>query len=349
MVAASRARLVGRPFVHPAFDYLLIGGGLSLVVTLVVAAGTRGAAVIGPATLAYVVLATNAAHFASSTVRLYAKPGSFREWPFLTMAFPLVALGLLTVCMFEAERLGPHLQSLYLTWSPYHYAAQAYGIAVLYAMRSGCRLATSHKRLLWWVAMLPFAYNALTAPEVGIHWLLPSAWLAAPGVPGALATLSRGLEAVAIVAPLALFVLVWRSASGPLPLVSLLAIVTNGVWFFVLAPLDAFVWATVFHGVQYLAIVLVFHVRDQMARPERRHGVAYHVAWFYGTSLLLGYGLFNCLPLAYVAVGFGHIEAVLLVVAAINVHHFLVDAYIWRLKKDAGNRRVVESGLPVPA
>ncbi len=73
------------------------------------------------------------------------------------------------------------------------------------------------------------------------------------------------------------------------------------------------------------------------------------MAWFYVVCLLLGYGLFNSLPLAYVVVGFGPVEAVLLVAAAINIHHFVVDAYIWRLKKDAGNRRVVEVGLPVPA
>jgi hypothetical protein len=345
----TRARLVGRPFVHPLFDYLLIGGGLSLAVTLVVALRAHGTELIGPLTLAYVVLATNAAHFASSTVRLYAKPGSFREWPFLTMAFPLVALVLLTTCMSAAGRLGPHLQSLYLTWSPYHYAAQAYGIAVVYAVRSGCRLAPGDKRLLWWVAVLPFGYNVLTAPEVGIHWLAPSTWLAAPGVRVALATIATVLQVAAIFAPLALFAKVWRAPSGPLPLVSLLAVVTNGVWFFVLAPRDAFVWATVFHGVQYLAIVLVFHVRDRLARPGNRHGPAYHAAWFYGTSVLLAYGLFNCLPLAYVAAGYGRVEAVLLVVAAINIHHFVVDAYIWRLKRDAGNRRVVESGLPVPA
>ena len=349
MPVGTGGQLVGRPFVHPVFDYLLIGGGLSLAVTLAVALHARGAALVGLETLAYVVLATNAAHFASSTVRLYAKPGSFHEWPFLTMAFPLVALAVLTLCMFQAGRLGPHLQSLYLTWSPYHYAAQAYGIAVVYAMRSGCRLGTGDKRLLWWVAMLPFAYNLLTAPEVGFHWLLPAAVVEAAGVRETLAWVARLLEVVAVIAPFVLFVKLWRSPSGPLPLVALLAVVTNGVWFFVLAPRDAFVWATVFHGIQYLAIVLVFHVRDQLARPDNRHGWPYHVVWFYGASLLLGYGLFNCLPLAYVAAGFGRVEAVLLVVAAINVHHFLVDAYIWRLKKDAGNRRVVESGVPVPA
>ena len=48
-----------------------------------------------------------------------------------------------------------------------------------------------------------------------------------------------------------------------MPLISLLTVVTNGVWFFVLAPLDAFVYATIFHGIQYIAIVIVFLASEQ--------------------------------------------------------------------------------------
>jgi len=59
--------------------------------------------------------------------------------------------------------------------------------------------------------------------------------------------------------------------------------------------------------------------------------------------LLLGYSLFNVFPLAYIFAGFGRVESVLLVVAVINLHHFIVDGYIWRLKKSDSNRQVVDS------
>ena len=336
-------------FVHPVLDYALIGGGLSLVATAIVVARPDAFGISAAAAFPFLVLASNAAHFAASTVRLYTKPGSFQAWPFLTLAFPIVALGVLTVCMFEAGSLGPHLQSLYLTWSPYHYAAQAYGLAVMYSYRSGCRIAETDKRLLWWVAMLPFFYNALTAPGVGLRWLAPDAFLEQASVRQGLPVLAAVLSFLAIAAPLVLYGKIWRGKSGPMPLFSLLAVVSNGIWFLVLAPLDAFVYATIFHGIQYLAIVIVFHVKDQLARPDNRRGAAYHVLWFYGASLVLAYALFNCLPLAFVASGFGRLESVLLVVAAINIHHFIVDAFIWRLRKDTSNRRVIEAGLPVEA
>jgi len=342
-------RLWGRSFVNPLFDYLLIGGGLSLVCVILLLVEGGQLSWIRPSLLPVIILASTASHFAASTVRLYTKPGAFRALPFLTMGFPLTAIAVLTVCMFFAQQLGPHMQSLYLTWSPYHYAAQAYGLAVMYSYRSGCALQLSHKRMLRWISLLPFFYNFLTAPDVGLRWLAPDGWLQAAGMKTALVGVHYTLWTLAFAAPVWLFIKIWRETNGPLPLISLLTVITNGVWFFALPPLDAFVYATIFHGIQYLAITIIFHLRDQLARDGNRHGRTYHVAWFYGASLLLGYGLFNCLPQAYIWSGFGQVESVLLVVAAINLHHFIVDGYIWKLGRGDSNRRVVESDLPAVA
>jgi hypothetical protein len=133
-----------------------------------------------------------------------------------------------------------------------------------------------------------------------------------------------------------------------LPIISILMLVANAAWWCLL-PDQAFVWATIFHGIQYMAIVTIFHVKDQMALPGNLRGAWYHVAWFYGVCLALGYGLFSCLPWGFVAMGFGMVESVLLTVAAINIHHFIVDAYIWRLKRGDGNRNIVDSGLATAA
>ena len=341
------AALVGRTFGPPWFDYLLIGGGASLLFTVAVVLTRDGTGpVLGHAALPWFLLLVNAAHFAASTVRLYAKPGSVRALPFLTLAFPLVALLVLTVCIAEPARLGRHFQSLYLTWSPYHYAAQAYGLAVMYSYRSGCKLAAADKKLLWWAAMFAFLYNFATAPEVGVSWLLPQSVRSL----GAFAALRAGagtlLWALAVAAPLGVWLKVRRAPSGPMPLIALLTVVANGVWFLVLGPLDAFVWATVFHGVQYLAIATIFHVKDRSGLVGNRHGPLYHTLWFYGASVLLAYALFNLLPLGFVAAGFGKVESMLMVVAAINVHHFVVDAYIWRLKQGDRNRSIVDAGAP---
>ena len=338
---------IGRSFVHPVFDYLLIGGGLSLIVIPITRANLGDQVMMSYALLPWFILLSNSAHFAASTVRLYTKPGTRQALPFLTMAFPLVTIGVLTLCMFFADLAGPYLQALYLTWSPFHYAAQAYGIAVMYSYRSGCELTLGNKKLLWWIAVIPFVRVLLQSTDKHfLWWFMPDA-TAIADAPWSqsfefAATVLGGL---ALLLPWVVYIWVWKSQGKPMPLISLLAVVANGIWFIVFSHYDAYILATIFHGLQYLAIATVFHLRDQAARPDNRRGPLYHAVWFYAVSLLLGYGLFNCWPQAYMWFGFGTAESVLLVIAVINIHHFIVDAYIWKLKPGDSNRQVVASAV----
>ena len=170
----ARRSLWGRGFVHPLFDVMVIGGGLSLLVCGVLLMLPPASETWAKRQLPFLLLFSNSAHFAASTVRLYTKPGSYRALPFLTLLFPVVSLAALTLAMAFPTWLGNNLNSLYLTWSPYHYAAQAYGLAVMYSFRSGCMLGALDKKLLWWVSMLPFLNAFLTTTaDSGLAWLLP--------------------------------------------------------------------------------------------------------------------------------------------------------------------------------
>jgi hypothetical protein len=60
---------MGRSFVHPWFDALFIGGGLSIVVIPALSAGVWSV-VSTSLPMAVLLLVANSAHFASSTVRL---------------------------------------------------------------------------------------------------------------------------------------------------------------------------------------------------------------------------------------------------------------------------------------
>ena len=335
--------LLGRCFVHPLFDYLLIGGGLSLLVIPIARATMGDRVMMSYSMLPWFILFSNSAHFAASTVRLYTKPGTRSALPFLTMAFPLVTIAILTSCMFFADLAGPYLQAIYLSWSPFHYAAQAYGIAVMYCYRSGCTLTPENKRLLWWIAVIPFIRVLLQSTDKHfLWWFMPDATAIAEAPwANSFGLLAAALGVLAIVLPFFVYFRVRKTQGQPMPLISLLAVVTNGIWFVTFSHYDAYIWATVFHGVQYLAIATVFHIKDQVARPENTRGPMYHAIAFYALSLLLGYGLFNCWPQAYMLFGFGPAESVLLVIAVVNIHHFIVDAYIWKLKPGDSNRQVV--------
>src|SRR6185436_3988978 len=173
---------VGRTFLHPAFDYLVIGGGLSLVVVAVLVWGgpTLAAAAVLP--MPVFLMTTNLAHFASSTVRLYTKPGACQALPFVTMGLPLAALLVLSLAIAFADSLGPHLQNLYLTWSPYHYAAQAYGLSVMYSYRSGAALPDADKGLVRAACLAPFLFAFFKGPSAGVEWFAPASVLSLPAV-----------------------------------------------------------------------------------------------------------------------------------------------------------------------
>ena len=338
-------RFVGRSFVHPLFDYMLIGGGLSLTLVPFVYAVYGSKAVVSWEMLPWFILLSNSAHFAASTIRLYTKPGTRQALPFLTMAVPILSIVVLTLCILFADETGRYLTTLYLMWSPFHYAAQAYGLAVMYSYRSGCMLSPLDKKLLWWISLFPFFFVVFQMGEVElIRGLMPSQFLATKiSMTPAIAPIVTFLGILSLALPVLLYAKVWRMGnSGPMPTISLLLLMTNAIWWIAFRGYNAFVFATIFHGVQYLAIVIIFHVKDQCANPDNKRGPLYHTLWFYGACILLGYGLFNCWPRAYMLAGFGPAESVLLVVAVINIHHFIVDAYIWKLGPSDTNRRILQ-------
>jgi hypothetical protein len=333
---------LGRTFVGPVFDTLWVGGGITLPAAVWLLADGRAAGEILGRSLPLLVLLVNQAHFAASSLRLYTKPGAVEAHPFLAQALPLLTLAALSLCILWSAELGRHLWALAMTWSPYHYSAQAFGLASMYCYRSGFALGSFERSLLRWTCLMPFFRSLLggAASGLGLGWLLPPRLLGEPAVATAVVLGVGVLDLLVFAMPALFFAAASRRApppagggGPPLPLLALFPVLANGLWFVLFDGLDAFVWATVFHGVQYLALVSIFHAREGRGAPGRRAALA-RVAAFYAGCVGLGYTLFQCLPAAYEIAGFGMVESAFLVVAAINVHHFVVDAYIWRLRRD---------------
>ena len=204
-----RALPLGRMFVSPVFDFLLIGGGLSLCIGAIAwAGGLRLTQDHVPA----ILLLGNFAHFAASTVRLYVTPGATRRWPMLTLGFPLACLLVFTAVLALADWLVRYVFAVFLVWSPYHYAAQAYGLSMMYAYRSDCSLSDGDKRLVRLVCLAPFVW-ALLRPQGGIGVTLKHLGVVAPlPLEHLRVGVSMGLSAVALAAPLVLFVLLRAAA-----------------------------------------------------------------------------------------------------------------------------------------
>lgn len=325
------AALVGRMFVNPLVDYLFVGAGLSLPIFAALYF-VPSMNTIEDEVPYGLFLAVNGAHFAASTVRLYTKPGARQQYPFLSWILPMLCLAVVGVGL-NWPRVGGHLTALYFTWSPFHYAAQTYGLAVMYAMRSGAKLGTRDKAQIWWVCMLPFIYSFFTTPTGGLFWFVPRGVLSNAVASGVYQAIVAVLVVAVLLLPVSLFWQLRRMRGRHVPLISLLLQVTNGIWWLGSDYLNAWFWTAIFHSIQYLVIVTVHHVNEQVTdrpsggrlRPAILHGTA-----FYGFSLVVGVLLFLGAPGIYAAMGFNGLESYALMTVVINLHHFIVDGFIWR-------------------
>ena len=324
---------LGRAFVHPAFDLLFIAGGLSLVFGAAVY-GT-GFRITGDANLASVLLFANFAHFAASTVRLYSKPGVVAALPrALTLWLPIVTVALFTGVLLGAGWLVRYIFAVFVIWSPYHYSAQTYGLSVMYAMRSGCALSDGQRRALWLACLVPFFWSLLR-PDAGLAWVLHGlGFHSVPTFESLRWGASGLLSAAALATPVVVIARLKLRDGVTLPVISVLTVMTNAIWWTLFEYVHAMWWAAIFHGIQYLSIVTIFHVRERTGTRVNSYGPLYHATVFYGACVMLAYVLFVLWPDAYTAVGFDGMLTAQLTVAVINIHHFIVDAYIWRLRKD---------------
>jgi hypothetical protein len=294
----------------------------------------------------------NGAHFAASTVRLYTKPGARRDFPFLSYGFPLLCLGAVWAGLYWPT-LGTHLSHLYFTWSPYHYAAQTYGLAVMYAMRSGARLDQRDKTQIWWVCLLPFLYALITSKEGGLAWFVSRETLAS--IPALWMLYRSALAAVTIgvfLLPLSLFWQLHRMRGRNVPLITLVLQVTNGVWWLGTDYLNGWWWTAMFHSIQYLIIAVVRHIHEQTTRADgkaSRQGAFALGATFYGVSFVLGVFLFFVVPLAYVPLGFDATKSFTMMMIIINLHHFIVDGFVWRANAPGGRPSAPPRLQTVPA
>jgi hypothetical protein len=221
---------------------------------------------------------------------------------------------------------------------------------MIYWYRSGTPPEDGDRRLLRVACLAPFLYLFIKGPEAGLEWIAPLSLLEAPVVAPVRGALVQMLATAALVLPVIVFARSFRQGRA-LPLISVIAMLANAVWWTTRDVVASFAWIALFHGLQYLPIVTAFHVKERLREPGNTRGWLYHAAWFYGTCLLVAYCLFSAWPYAFVAVGFGMAESVLLVLATINIHHFIVDAYIWRLRKDPNYRVVTDEKLaasPLP-
>lgn len=323
--------------VHPLVDLLVGCGAWTLPLLALALMFSEGGQVNALIVLGVLLLICNWPHYAATWHRAHAAgiatPRQREAAKLLAAGFAVVVLFL-----FMNPRFLPWAFTVYLLWSPWHYSSQNFGIAQLLLRRSGAPAD-------------PWARRMLLGGFVGSYlvWLVPV--LAIPPehplllTPGLEHTAAANATMLLLAATVMAFAAgAWRIRRtvgwhGAVPVLTLIS--TQALWFGLPAvqllrgapmttalALYATALFAFMHCAQYLWIT------GWAARRSAGGGFSLP-RWWMGMAAL-GVVLFLVLPWGLsVTVGYDLATGLLIMQAAVNLHHFALDAVVWKLRDPA--------------
>ena len=360
MTAATAAanRAANRWLWGPVPD-LVLGCGLGYMAIFVALAlagpGIRALLPLGMLPIVSVFAGTP--HYGATLLRVYEHRSERRAYVFFTVYGTAVVWAFYVAGLYHAA-LGSLLLSLYLTWSPWHYTGQNYGISLLFLRRRGIEVVPRVKRRIYASFVLSYVLTFLA-----IHGDPASADYAPAQYGGSIYRMMRlGLPSPAWkwafacvgVSYLALLASAGRDLlrrGRPSDLVPSALVAGTQLLWFSLPPLGrelgllrgldpfqpdqaafVFIWIAAGHAVQYLWVTTYY--AGKRSRAER---------WrYYAKCVCAGSAIWSLPAAVYVlwlraagpslgGVATGE-DAGVLLAAMVNIHHFLLDGAIWKLR-----------------
>ena len=291
-------------------------------------------------------------HYGGTLLRVYEERESRRSYRLFAVWATLAVLAVFAWSVHNPW-VGSLFLTVYLTWSPWHYTGQNYGLGVMFLRRRGVDLTPSAKRWLYSSFVLSYALVFLSFHGTGgavndyqVSFTGTSVSFQRLGIPDAVVGLLFPIVAGSyLFATFAWVRLLKRSASladlGPtltialsqalwfsLPILFRMVGVTTG-----LEPLDDdfrryyFWWIVMAHSVQYLWVT-TYYARSAQGWTGYRN--------YLGKALLCGVAVWSIPFVIFAPDHLGKISydggLEMLVASAVNVHHFILDGAIWKLR-----------------
>ncbi|MCH8891527.1 MAG: tetratricopeptide repeat protein [Myxococcales bacterium] len=295
-----------------------------------------------------IAILINSPHYGATLLRIYEHREERRKYA-LFAVWATLLIGLAFVVALHQPFVGALLVTVFLSWSPWHFAGQNYGISLMFLRRSGVEITPWAKRLLYASFLLSFALTFLALHVEGSNSIQAPARnegyadlsLLNLGIPGSIATvLMVGCAGAYLLTLIGAAVLLRRKATlrELVPVASL--VLCQALWFTVPSILDlerawstptlafAAIWISGVHSLQYLWVTFYYAKRSA---PGTR------LPAFLAKATLAGNAVFVLPGLIFVPRLFGtdvSFEAGLsvLVFSVVNIHHFVLDGAVWKLR-----------------
>jgi Tetratricopeptide repeat len=293
----------------------------------------------------------NYPHYMATIYRAYNTKEDLARYRFYTVYVTAILAAVLLMAQFS-PRLLPWLVTIYITWSPWHYMGQNFGLAMMFIRRSGMEIERKDRNALWtaFVAsylmiFLSFHTNPSTNPNV-ISLQLP-ALLDTLRIPLMMVFLVLGVY------PLSRFV---RKAGLRPMLPAIVLYVTEFLWF-VLPPILGLLRVGQLPPASYSAGVLaLMHsaqyiwITSYYAKREAGGDSTWTWKHYFATLVVGGIALF--IPGPWLAARIFHVDfsaTVLAFAAVINIHHFILDGAVWKLREKRVASLLITNPTPAAA
>jgi tetratricopeptide (TPR) repeat protein len=284
----------------------------------------------------------NYPHYMATIYRAYHRAEDFRKYRVFTVH--ITALLVLTVLLSHVwPRILPWVFTIYLTWSPWHYSGQNYGLFMMFARRAGAQPEKAEQRALYGAFVVSYLVLFLgfhTGPSSDPLFL-------SLGIPAAVSRWEQALLLLAFVV-LSVFglsrlarVTGWRKLGPSLTLFS-----TQCLWFLLPAGISLIRgieipqsrYSTgvlaIMHSAQYLWITSYYARREASNEQIPGEGVRNWRPLAYFAVLVAG-GIALFVPGPWLASRVFHHDftnSFLIFTALVNIHHFILDGAIWKLR-----------------
>ena len=330
------------PWIYNPWLDLIVGCGawsapLLLLSYFSLAANTRAWSI------AFYVLALffNYPHYMATIYRAYHRAEDFQKYRIFTVH----TTGLLLLTLFLSHywlRLLPWIFTIYLTWSPWHYSGQNYGLFMMFARRAGADPDKSTRRALYGAFVVSYLilflgfhtgpstdplFLSLGIPQVISRWeqIILSVVFIALSAYG-LRNLARSTGWRKLIPSLTLFSsqFLWFLLPAAISLIRGLEIPQNRYSTGVLA---------VMHAAQYLWITSYYARREAVGEASGKVARNWRPLAYFGVLILGGIALF--VPGPWLASRVFHHDftaSFLIFTALVNIHHFILDGAIWKLR-----------------
>lgn len=279
----------------------------------------------------------NYPHYMATIYRAYHREEDFHKFRLFTVHTTAVILLTVLVSHFWLGML-PWIFTLYLTWSPWHYSGQNYGLFMMFVRRAGAKPSILERRALYGAFITSYLVLFLgfhTGPSSDPLFIS----LGIPAHVGRWGQIGLGATFLALSGygwSRLLHSIRWRKL---LPCFTLFS--SQFLWFLLPAAMALFRgmqipqsrYSTgvlaVMHSAQYLWITSYYARREAEEAPGRNWRPS---AYF---AVLVAGGIALFVPGPWLASRIFHHDftaSFLIFTALVNLHHFILDGAIWKLR-----------------